>query len=96
MKRLTTSLQEYLEIRRSFGYQLKETEGYLKNFISFLKKKGFSYITIKSALEWATLPQKVKRSCWSHRLSVVRLFSQHRAVEDPRTEVPSPHLFSQQ
>jgi len=96
MKRLTTSLQEYLEIRKSFGYKLENNERFLKDYISFLIKKRYSHITVNSALEWATLPQKVNRSHWSHRLSAIRLFAQYRIVEDPRTEVLPPHLLSQQ
>ena len=47
------------------------------------------------ALEWATLPQNVKRPTWSRRLSIVRLFAQYRIAEDPRTEVPPLYLLSQ-
>jgi len=96
MKSLTTSLHEYIKVRRSLGYQLKESERYLKKFIKYLKKKGSQYITVKLTLEWATLPQNVKRSYWSRRLSIVRLFAQYRMAEDRRTEVPPSCLLSQQ
>jgi len=96
MKSLTTSLNEYIKLRRSLGYQLKETEQYLKRFIKFLKKRGTQYITAKLSLEWAMLPQNVKRSHWSRRLSIVRLFAQYHTMEDHRTEVPPSYLLSQQ
>jgi len=96
MKSLMTSLHEYIEMRRSFGYQLKETEQNLKKFITYLKKKGCQYITVQLAVEWAILPKNVKRAYWSRRLCFVRLFAQYRMAEDPRTEVPLPHLLSQQ
>ena len=41
MKSLTASLQKYLKVRRSFGYQLKQSERELKRFISFLNEKGY-------------------------------------------------------
>ena len=95
MKSLTTSLGEYIKVRRSLGYQLKSVERNLKKFIAYLKKKGCQYITVQLALEWATLPKNVKRSTWSRRLSIVRLFAQYRKAEDPRTEIPPSHLLSQ-
>ena len=96
MKLLMTSLKEYLDIRRSFGYQLNDTERYLKHFISFLIDNGYQYITAQSAIKWATLSLEVKRSHCSRRLSMVRLFAQYRIADDPRTEIPSLHLLSQQ
>lgn len=96
MKSLTASLKEYMTLRRSLGYQLNATEYNLKKFIKYLKKKSYQYITVKLALEWATLPQNVKRSHWSQRLSIVRQFSRYRMAEDSRTEVIPPHLLSQQ
>ncbi|MBS0349758.1 MAG: tyrosine-type recombinase/integrase [Proteobacteria bacterium] len=96
MKSLTTSLHEYIKVRRSLGYQLNAVERNLKKFITYLKKKDCQYITVPLALEWATLPQNVKRSTCSRRLSIVRLFAQYRIAEDPRTEVPPPYLLSQQ
>src|SRR5437773_11798450 len=96
MKSLKTALKEYFDIRRAFGYQLKDEEKCLKQFISFLMEKGYQYITVQDAVKWATLPQKVHRSYWSRRLSVVRLFAQYRVADDPRTEIPPLHLLSQQ
>jgi integrase/recombinase XerD len=96
MKSLVSSLKEYLEVRRALGYQLKETERTLKKFILFLQQPNQNHITAKLALEWAMLPQNVQRSHWSKRLSMVRLFAQYRQYEDPRTEIPPPHILSQQ
>ena len=95
MKQLTTALRKYLKIRRSFGYKLQGTERCLKNFIAFLTKRNCCFITTRLALQWATLSQHAKRSHWSRLLSVVRLFAQYRAVEDPRTEIPPLYLLSQ-
>ena len=96
MKSLTTALHEYIDVRRSLGYQLKNVERNLKNFIAYMKKKNCRHISTKLAVEWATLPQNVKRSTWSRRLSIVRLFAQYLIAEDPRTEIPPSYLLSQQ
>jgi integrase/recombinase XerD len=94
MKQLTTALREYLKVRRSFGYRLLDTEKYLKNFIAFLVKRNCRFITVRLALQWATLPQYTTRACWTRRLSTVRLFARYRAAEDPRTEIPALHFLS--
>ena len=39
MKSLATSLEDYLKIRRSLGYELKDTERLLNHFIHFLAEK---------------------------------------------------------
>ena len=96
MKQLTKTLKKYLKIRRSFGYKLQETEKFLKSFIAFLTKRNCHFITVRLALKWATLPKHATRAFWSRRLSVVRLFAQYLAAEDPRTEIPPLHLLSQQ
>lgn len=96
MKQLTTTLREYLKIRRSFGYQLQHTEKCLKNFIAFLVKRNCRFITVRLALQWATLPQCATRAHWAQRLSTIRLFARYRAAEDPRTEIPPLHLLSEQ
>ncbi len=95
MKQLTTALREYLKVRRSFGYRLRNTEGYLKNFIAFLRNRNCSFITVRLALQWATLPQYATRTCWAIRLSIVRLFAQYLAAKDHRTEIPPLHLLSE-
>lgn len=95
MKSLTTSLHEYLKVRRSLGYQFNTLEEYLKKFIAYMKKKSCDYISVKLAVEWATLPQNAKRSTWSRRLSMVRRFAQYRKIEDPRTEIPPLYPLSQ-
>ena len=95
MKSLINSLDEYLKIRRSLGFTLKDTEKLLNNFISFLTQRNHAYITVKLALECAMLPQNALRSTWGRRLAIIRLFAKYLAAEDPRTEIPSPQLLSQ-
>ena len=91
MKPLTLYLNEYLEVRRALGYQLVGTERLLNKFIGFLNERNRDHITVHLALEWAMLPQNVRRSHWSQRYSAVRLFAQYVRPEDPRTEFLPPH-----
>ena len=54
MNPLEQTLTEYLSIRRSLGFRLREPETSLRNFVAFLQAEGASYITRELALRWAT------------------------------------------
>ena len=59
MNPLEQALTEYLSIRRSLGFRLREPEASLRNFVAFLQAEGASYITRELALRWANQPTKV-------------------------------------
>lgn len=88
MNTLRAAVDEYLAMRRVLGYKLKYAGAALPTFISFLEKRGESYITIKLALEWSMLPPEVNLHSWAARLSFVRGFARYRSATDPRTEIP--------
>jgi hypothetical protein len=56
MNTLQKALQEYLAMRRALGFQLLDAGPALSDFISFLKRRRTSHITIRLALEWAQKP----------------------------------------
>lgn len=91
---LKQHLGNYLALRRSLGYKLEDSERLLNDFVVFLKMKSSRTITTKLAMEWALLPENVQPSCWSRRLSVVRLFSQYLLAYIPETEVPDTSLLN--
>jgi len=93
MKTLQQSMQDYLAMRRGLGYQLLNAGPALADFISFLRRKRTSHITIRMALQWA---QKAgaEPATWANRLALVRGFARYRSATDPRTEVPPPRLLS--
>jgi len=106
MKALRKALQEYLAVRRSLGFELRNIDRPLHNFVSFLERQGISYITTDLALCWAKQPVNAQPAHWARRLSAVRGFAQYRSATDPRTQVPpqgllpyrycriSPYLYS--
>ena len=67
MKTLPQAVQDYLAMRRALGYQLLNAGPALEDFVSFLKRKRTSYITITIALKWA---QKAgaQPATWANRL----------------------------
>jgi hypothetical protein len=73
MNTLRQAVQEYLSMRRSLGFQLRETGKGLCDFVTFMEQHRASYITQALALDWAQQPAKVQPSRWAQRLSYVEL-----------------------
>src|SRR4051794_115106 len=94
MSPLHEALREYLQLRRSLGYQLKPHEHLLKQFIAFLEDAGATRITTDLAVAWARLPHDAKPWWWTARLGVVRGFARHLATIDPAHEVPPKDLLA--
>ena len=88
MKPLHHAVKDYLALRRSLGFKLKEYGECLHEFVSFLKENGVSHITNKLAVEYATKRQDEKPVSWSRRLIIIRGFARYRIGADPRTEIP--------
>ncbi len=70
MKPLKQALNDYLRIRRSLGFLLREPEGLLRNFVAFLQAEGASHITRELAVRWATQPAKDQPATWAGRLAL--------------------------
>jgi integrase/recombinase XerD len=93
MNILRKAVQDYLEMRRSLGFKLRETGKLLPTFVKFLEEHRSSVITTRLALAWAQQPSKAQPAEWARRLSVVRTFARYRSATDPRTQVPPPSLL---
>jgi site-specific recombinase XerD len=93
MKSLSKVLQEYLTLRRALGFKLKDDGRCLAQFVSFLEKKGASYVTTENAVCWAVKPQGAQPGHWARRLRIVRVFAEYLSAQDPRTEIPPKNLL---
>jgi len=93
MKPLHQAVKDYLALRRSLGFKLKEYGDCLHEFVSFLKEQGVPHITNKLAVEYATQRQDEKPVSWSRRLGIIRGFARYRIGADPRTEIPPVGLL---
>jgi len=93
MNTLRQAVQEYLTMRRSLGFKLRDAGKLLLKFAKFMEQRRASYITTKLALAWAQQPSTVQPAEWAHRLSVVRTFARHRSATDPRTQIPPEGLL---
>ncbi len=85
------SIESYLALRRSVGFQLRVFEGLLLGFARFAAQLGEKHVVSRSAIKWAargpTPHQRAKR------LDVVRIFARHVRAEDPRHEIPPEGVF---
>jgi integrase len=88
MKSLARAVGDYLALRRSLGFKLREYGDCLHEFVQFLKKNGSPRITHKLALEYATQRQSEKPVSWSRRLAIIRGFARYRFGADSTTEIP--------
>jgi integrase/recombinase XerD len=93
MNTLRRSVQEYLSMRRSFGFKLEEAGKRLPDFVTFMEQRCAPYITTALALEWAQQPLNVQPAEWARRLSFVRGFALHRSATDSRTQIPPQGLL---
>lgn len=90
MSELRAAVEDYIEMRRRFGYQFRTPAALLREFTSFAENQGAGFITTQLALHWAQLPLRSEPENWARRLGVVRQFATYRQPMDPRTEIP-PH-----
>jgi integrase/recombinase XerD len=86
-------VEDYLRLRRSFGYKLDEAARLLPRFAARLEAAGAEFVTIDLALVWALEPEVAPGSVVpSVRLLVVRGFARYMAGVDRRTEIPPAGL----
>lgn len=93
MSLLRKAVDDYLTMRRSLGFKLRDMGYNLNHFVSFMEQEGASVITTELVLRWAQLPQNVQPAQWAARLGFVRTFSRYWCAIDPRTEIPPVGLL---
>ncbi len=93
MSTLRQAVDEYLAMRRSLGFKLKDDESALHNFVAFMELHRASYISQRLAVAWAQQPKDAQPKRWAARLCYVRGFARYRKGADPRTQVPPARLL---
>ena len=93
MSKLRDACEQYLQLRRNLGCQLREPGRLLQNFLAFAEREGASHVTADLALRWAQQPSGVQPATWASRLQVVRRFALWLSASDRRTEVPPAGLL---
>ena len=93
MSELRRAIEEYLALRRSLGYTLRDVASGLRAFVAFAEHEAASRVTIDLALRWATQTAATELATAGTRLRMVRGFAHRRRATDPHTEVPPPDLL---
>jgi hypothetical protein len=86
MADLRSELEKYRSMRKGFGYNYEHQTWGLGNFVAFMEKRMAHSITMKLAMEWATLPAG-RHASLALRLTEVRGFARHVSNLDPRMDV---------
>jgi hypothetical protein len=74
---LAPAIDAYLAIRRSTGFGLRVTEGFLRNYACFATARGETHVRERTALEWAALAPSASQR--GRRLEAIRIFARHAA-----------------
>lgn len=88
MKPLREAVRDYLALRRTLGFKLRDAESSLFKFAAFLEERGVARITTAMALEWALSEPATCTGSIANRLRHLRGFARHHLASDPRTEIP--------
>jgi hypothetical protein len=94
MKELRLSIEDYIELRRGLGFDLRCQAGILRDFARFAEKERAAFVTIELVQRWAKLSGTSLPSTVANRVSVVRRFARWLSASDPRTQIPPEGALS--
>jgi hypothetical protein len=90
---MTEMVEEYLEVRRALGVQLRIEGRQRLAFARFADdSRHRGSITIDLVVRWARSSPKATRAGCARRVDTVRPFARYRFAFDTCTEVPPSHL----
>ena len=87
MNALDRAVEDYLALRRSPGYALRQEARLLASFAGYLRAHGLDLVTVRAAVGWATQPEPASPAWHAKRLSAVRGFASYLATIDQASEV---------
>lgn len=93
-QRMTRHVQEYLALRRAFGFRLSIAGEQLESFARFADSTGRDKVlTIDLALRWAQSSSTGKQTTAARRLLILRPFARYLQTIEPLTEVPPNRIL---
>jgi hypothetical protein len=87
MKPLRQAIDDYIRLRRSLGFKLRDVADDLQNFATFMEQKT-APVTTELAMQWAMQPADHQPSGWAQRLGFVRVFARHWHATDAHGDSP--------
>jgi integrase/recombinase XerD len=84
---LDHAVEDYLALRRSLGYKLRQESRLLASLAGYLQARGLDRVTVWAAVGWATQPEAASPAWHAKRLAAVRGFAGYLATINPASEV---------
>lgn len=91
-------------MRRQLGFQLKNAELILNQFVAYMEEYNQSHITSELALSFVKRNKRASLIWKAKKMTVIRQFAEYHRMFDPKTEIPSalhciyrrpqPHIYS--
>lgn len=92
MTALHAHVANYLQLRRSLGFDLARTEKLLLQFVDWLAGQRLDTVTVDAALAWASLPGG-SASWLGLRMQAVRGFASYLHALDPAVQIPPADML---
>lgn len=86
MTALDRAVEDYLALRRSLGYKLRQEGQLLASLAGYLQAHDLDRVTVAAALGWAAQPDHASAAWHAKRLSAIRGFAAYLATIDPASE----------
>jgi integrase/recombinase XerD len=90
---LAQLVEDYLRVRRSLGFKLKDDGHVLAGFLDYLAAHGTDEVTVENALGFATARPGVSQRRQALLLSAVRGFARWAHTADASVQVPPARLL---
>jgi integrase/recombinase XerD len=90
---LAQLVEDYLRVRRSLGFKLKDDGHVLAGFLDYLAAHGTDQVTVANALGFATARPGLSRRRQALLLSAVRGFARWAHTVDASVQVPPARLL---
>ena len=87
-------VDDYLQVRRALGFQLKAEASLLARYLAFLQGRGEAMITVENALAFALADPALTVRGRALRMSAIRCFARWAVAVDPAVQVPPARLLA--
>ncbi len=93
MSGLREGLDDYLALRRSFGYKLERSGTVLVDFVAYAEMAGSTHVRTDVAVSWALRTINAESRWRADRLGMVRGMARYLHAIDPAHEIPPKGLI---
>ena len=96
MKSISQGIEDFIGLRRSFGFKFERGAVELRDLALFLKRNKKKYLDIASILNWLESHEQASRESQSVRLCHAHAFAKYWKAFDPSTQVPDRNISNHQ